>query len=56
MKAHWIAFGVGIAIGAALGYWMGGKSSTGASNLPAGAGITGGFAAPFQAKIQGINR
>jgi hypothetical protein len=47
MQAHWTAFGVGILVGAALGFWMGSK--------PAGAnplGITGGFAKPFQSKIQ----
>lgn len=52
MKAHWMAFGIGIVIGAALGYWMG--SPKGGAPSPGGPGtkITGSFAEPFQAKIQ----
>lgn len=47
MQAHWTAFGVGILIGAALGFWMGGSKGA-----VAGTKITGSFAAPFQSKIQ----
>lgn len=46
MKAHWTAFGVGILVGAALGFWM-----SGAKGGKPGTGITGSFAAPFQNKI-----
>lgn len=50
MKTHWTALGIGVLIGAVLGYMMGQKA-IGASVLPSGANITGTQNAPFQAKI-----
>ena len=53
MRAHWMAFGIGIVAGAALGYWMGKpKGGAPAPGLGKGTKITGGFAAPFQSQIQ----
>lgn len=48
MQAHWMALGFGLVVGAGLGWFMGSKARGGNTM-----GITGGFAAPFQAKVQG---
>ena len=42
---------IGAVIGAALGWFMGASAHKGGSKNIAGGGITGKFAAPFQANI-----
>lgn len=49
MKTHWTALGIGVLIGAALGWWMGSKPD--ASKAGGGTKITGSINAPFQSKI-----